>query len=561
MRDPQDIRVLVAEDDYLACQMIKETLREIGYTIVGKAVGGRQAVEMTAQLAGTPTQPDVILMDIKMPDLDGIEATRLIQERCPTPVVVLTAYETSELVAEASAAGVGAYLVKPPEVKEMERAITIALARFDDMEALRESNRRLEETLAELRETQEQLARQERLAAVGQLAAGIAHDFRTLLTTIMLCAQMSLRKPDLPPKVARSLETILSESKKAAGLVQQILDFSSRSMLKIEAIDLTSLVGEAIDILRRMIPESIRLTLAKPSDLCIVKADPGRVQQVLMNLATNARDAMPQGGELRFELSRVTVKPGEKPPVAGMPPLSSPPAGGIEGGEWVCLVVSDTGMGMTEEVRGHLFEPFFTTKDVDEGTGLGLAQVYGIVRQHEGYIGVETEVGKGTTFRIYLPAYEEEVEEAETEEPSTSPQGQWETILLVQNNEKLREAGQELLESLGYRVLAAANGREALAMSQVARWSGSRPKQRVSLVITDMVMPEMGGKELMQRLRSTRPTLKALGITGYAREEVTEELREVGFLNVVRKPFENPVKVKLGTGGQTEGFWGGREAG
>jgi len=540
MRDPHDIRVLVAEDDYLARQMIKETLREIGYTVVGKAVDGRQAVEMTAQLAGTPTQPDIILMDIKMPDMDGIEAARLIQERCPTPVVVLTAYETSELVAEASAAGVGAYLVKPPEVKEMERAITIALARFDDMVTLRESNRRLEEA-------QEQLIQQERLAAVGQLAAGIAHDFRNLLAIIILHAQMSLRQPDLPPKVTQSFEIIISESKKAADLVQQILDFSSRSMLKTETIDLESLTEKVTNILRRTIPENIRLTLATSPEPYIVKADLGRIQQALTNLATNARDAMPQGGELRFELSRVTVKPGEKPPVAGTPPLSSPPLAGepalpprvlvavslskgIEGGAWVCLAVSDTGTGMTEEVQAHLFEPFFTTKEVDKRTGLGLAQVYGIVRQHEGYIDVETELGQGTTFRIYLPAYEEEVKETEAEEPPAPPQGQGETILLVEDNKGLREAGQSVLESLGYRVLAAANGREALAVYEA--------EGGADLVITDVVMPEMGGKELMRELTRSDPNLKALGITGYALEKVAEELREAGFLDVVHKPFD-----------------------
>jgi CheY-like chemotaxis protein len=184
---------------------------------------------------------------------------------------------------------------------------------------------------------------------------------------------------------------------------------------------------------------------------------------------------------------------------------------------------------MTEEVRSHLFEPFFTTKEAGEGTGLGLAQVYGIVRQHGGYIGVETEVGRGTTVSIYLPACEAE-EENKKEKVSTVPQGQGETILLVEDNERLLKAGQELLESLGYRVLTAANGRQAL---EVYKAEGG-----ADLVITDLVMPEMGGKKLVQELRKTKPTLKALGITGYVVEEVTRELRATGFLGVVHKPFE-----------------------
>jgi CheY-like chemotaxis protein len=184
---------------------------------------------------------------------------------------------------------------------------------------------------------------------------------------------------------------------------------------------------------------------------------------------------------------------------------------------------------MTEEVLSHLFEPFFTTKEAGEGTGLGLAQVYGIVRQHGGYIGVETEMGKRTTVSIYLPACEAE-EENEEEKISAVPQGQGETILLVEDNEKLLKAGQELLESLGYRVLTAVNGRQAL---QIYEAEGG-----ADLIITDLVMPKMGGKELVQELRKTRPTLQALGITGYAVEEVTRELRATGFLGVVHKPFE-----------------------
>jgi CheY-like chemotaxis protein len=248
---------------------------------------------------------------------------------------------------------------------------------------------------------------------------------------------------------------------------------------------------------------------------------------VLTNLATNARDAMPHGGDLRFELSRVVVAAGEESPVAEMP---APPSSHPQAGEWVCLAVSDTGTGMTEKVRAHVFEPFFTTKEVGKGTGLGLAQVYGIVRQHEGHIRVESEPGRGTTFLIYLPALEERVKEIEAEEPSPPPQGQGETLLLVEDNEYLREAGQSILESLGYRVLTATNGREALAVYEA--------EGGADLVITDMVMPEMGGKELVRELTRSDPNLKAVGLTGYAVEGVADELREAGFLDVIHKPFD-----------------------
>jgi len=385
---------------------------------------------------------------------------------------------------------------------------------------------------------EEQLQRQERLAAVGQLAAGIAHDFRNLLTTIILYAQMGQRKPDLPPGLPQSLETIINESKKAAGLVQQILDFSSRAMIRRRPLNLTAFARNVLDVLQRTIPENIQLSLdvhgAEPEEYAAaftVEADAGRMQQVLTNLALNARDAMlPQGGgELRIGIERVEVMSGETPP--GLEMLAGTPHRA-----WVCLSVSDTGTGMTEEVQEHLFEPFFTTKDVDKGTGLGLAQVYGIVRQHEGIIDVETEVGKGTTFRICIPAYEgEESGEPEPEEPHAVPRGRGETIMLVEDEEELRSAGRDVLESLGYRVLVAANGNEALALWQTPRW---QPRREVDLVITDLVMPEVSGKELVRELRKTEHNLKALAITGYTlKEDDFKALEDAGFADVVRKPF------------------------
>ncbi len=386
--------------------------------------------------------------------------------------------------------------------------------------ALRESNRQLQKALEDLRETQEQMVRRERLAAVGQLAAGIAHDFRNLMTAIILYAELSLRSEGLSLDLVQNLEAILGESRRAADLVQQILDFSSHSIIEVRPVDLEALTEGVLGVLQRTIPENIRLVLdVSPKGApFVVKADPGRIEQALMNLSLNARDAMPHGGELRFGLSKIRLGPGDEPPVADMP-----------AGEWVCLAVADTGTGMVEEVRAHLFEPFFTTKEVGEGTGLGLAQVYGIVRQHEGYIGVDTERGQGTTFCIYLLACE--VAETSVEDDcATTPRGQGETLLLVEDSDKLRDAGRGMLESLGYRVLSAANGRDALALYEA--------RGGVALVITDLVMPEMGGKELVQELRRLDPNVKALGLTGYATEDMTSELSEAGFLEVIHKPFQ-----------------------
>jgi PAS domain S-box-containing protein len=384
---------------------------------------------------------------------------------------------------------------------------------------------------------EEELRRQERLAAVGQLAAGIAHDFRNILATILLYAEMDLRMPHLPPRLADHLQIMIDESNRATDLVRQILDSSSRAMLRREPVDLSPFISQTLDVLRRTIPENVRISLeVEPGEGATpltVLADTGRLQQILTNLALNARDAMPEGGELQFTLSRREIRGDETPPVATMDP-----------GAWICLAVSDTGHGMTDEVQDHLFEPFFTTKEVDKGTGLGLAQVYGIIRQHKGTIDVQTAPGQGTTFRIYLPAHEEasEEEEAGDAAPSASLYGQGETILLVEDNHALRGAARSILESLGYQVLTAADGREALALCASPRESAERPA--IDLVVTDLVMPHTGGEALMGQLTGrcggpgSYPDLKAVGITGYAMEDLADELREVGFVDLVQKPFD-----------------------
>jgi PAS domain S-box-containing protein len=374
------------------------------------------------------------------------------------------------------------------------------------------------EDITERKHLEEQVRLQERLAAVGQLAGGIAHDFNNFLTTIMLYAQILLRKPGLSPDLAPVAETILEESRRAAQLVQRMLDFSRRSIIETRPIDLASFITETADILRRTLPENIKLTLGPDIDKCVVNADPTRVQQVVMNLALNARDAMPDGGELHIWLDYVTVEPETEPPVAEM-----------ACGEWVRLAISDTGTGMTEKVQSHLFEPFFTTKG-PKGTGLGLAQVYGIVKQHGGAIKVETQTEHGTTFSVYFPAHEAIELQKDQKATAAPPQGHGEVILLAEDEEKVREAGQEILESLGYQVLTVENGREALKAYQAA--------DQIDLVLTDMVMPEMGGKELVQELYKIAPGVKVLAITGYTLVGDVQSLRKAGILDVIRKPFE-----------------------
>ncbi len=371
--------------------------------------------------------------------------------------------------------------------------------------------------ITENQRLEEQLRRQEQLATVGQLAAGIAHDFRNLLTTVILYAEMALRRPGLSSNLTRYLETIIGESHKATDLVQQILDFSSRAMIERQSLDLRAFINKVVDILQHTIPENIDLSLEvnPPSPTLTVEADPGRLQQALTNLALNARDAMTEGGQLSFILFNTEIGPDASPPVAEMPP-----------GMWVGLAVSDTGTGMTKEVQMHLFEPFFTTKEVGKGTGLGLAQVYGIIRQHEGYIDVETTPGEGSTFYIYLPA--SEVPAAQTkEEVSMLRRGHGELILVVEDEVTVREALVDALEMLNYRTVEAANGQAALAILS---------RENVALVLSDVVMPHMGGATLFQALQRRSASPPVVMLSGHPLDDKLRDLQAQGLAGWLPKP-------------------------
>jgi signal transduction histidine kinase len=346
------------------------------------------------------------------------------------------------------------------------------------------------------REAQERMQQQDRLAAVGQLAAGIAHDFNNLLTVVGAVAEMLKMRPDLPDPVKEDLEYIVSQGEQAAQLVQQILDFSRKSVAQREPVDLVGFLREAVRLLDRALPETVRLVAAFGRENPVVEASPTQLQQVITNLAVNARDAMPEGGELRIGLSSLRVARGERPPLPEMGP-----------GDWVVWTVSDTGTGMPPEVMEHIFEPFFTTKDPGQGTGLGLAQVYGIVKQHGGEIGVESHPGEGTTFTIYLPRMAE-AEAPPRPQKAEVPKGRGETILVAEDQPEVRHVIRSMLERLNYRVLTAMDGQEALEVYDLHR-------DEIALVLTDMVMPEMGGGELFEALRERDAGVRVVAMTGY----------------------------------------------
>jgi len=367
---------------------------------------------------------------------------------------------------------------------------------------------------------QEHLQTQDRLATVGQLAAGIAHDFNNVMAVITLYSSTLARYPD-HPKREHYLATISSQAQHAANLIGQILDFSRASIMELSRLDLVPFVKEMIRLLKRTLPESIIIKLTVGDGEYLVNADPTRLQQVLMNLAVNARDAMPKGGEMHMSLTQLTLRLRQRPPLPGM-----------GAGAWACLTVSDTGSGVPDDALPHIFEPFFTTKEPGRGTGLGLAQVYGIVKQHGGEISVTSQVDQGTNFTVYLPLLgkSEPNEEEAIDKGANSHTGGRETILLVEDNEITRQAIQETLETLGYRVLAAGSGREALALFD-------EHEKTIDLVLSDMVMPEMSGVEFYQALEARHPNVKVMVATGYPLADEGRELLERGVLAWIQKPF------------------------
>jgi two-component system cell cycle sensor histidine kinase/response regulator CckA len=513
MGNQETVRVLIAEDDYLVSKMIEGLLEEIGYTVVGEAADGLEAVEMTQSL-----QPDVVLMDIKMPNMDGIEATRRIYESCPTPVVMLTAYDRPELVERASAAGAGAYLVKPPHVREMERTITIAMARFGDMIELRRLNAELQAEITERKQLEAQLLQAQKMEAIGQLAGGIAHDFNNLLTPICGFAELLLEKAPESSEQQEYLRQIRVAAERAAALTGQLRLFTRQAKGERRPLQLNSVVEETHDLLERSIPKGIAIELRLESELWAVEADSSQISQVLMNLGVNARDAMPDGGTLTLETRNVTLDEEWARAILEARP-----------GRYVRLSVSDTGCGMSPEVQARLFEPFFTTKEVGQGTGLGLSIVYGIVKGHKGFINVYSEEGRGSTLHVYLPVIEGAVEEREVEGLEL-PAGT-ETILLVDDEEMVRALGQAVLEPCGYTVLMAEDGVQALEVYQAHQGE-------IGLVVLDVIMPQMGGFECLRRLRELDPRVRVLISTGYTARGLAQELVAEGALGVVEKPFQ-----------------------
>jgi two-component system cell cycle sensor histidine kinase/response regulator CckA len=372
--------------------------------------------------------------------------------------------------------------------------------------------------ITDQRKLESQLQQSQKMDAIGMLAGGVAHDFNNLLLVISACAELVLDSLGAEDPSRKKMDEIITATRRAAELTRQLLAFGRKQMQSLRVLDLNTVVGEISRMLPRLIGEDIQLLFVPGQDLVKVKADPAQIEQVVMNLATNARDAMPGGGKLIIETSNVCLDQAYVQKHVIVP-----------AGEYALLSVSDSGEGIPAEHLNHIFEPFYTTKDAGKGTGLGLATAYGIVKQSEGFIWVYSEPGLGTTFKIYLPRVHRA---SEVERPPVIPSspGGRETVLVVEDEAAVRASTTEFLIGRGYTVLTAENGVDALQVSR--NYSGP-----VQLMITDVVMPKMSGPQLAIQLAAERPGMKTLFVSGYAENTVLRHGNVDVTARFLSKPF------------------------
>ncbi len=510
--------ILVVDDDEGGRYLKAHVLRRNGYEVAGAATG-RAAIELCENAL-----PDLVLLDMRLPDVEGVEICRQIKASFPGVVVLQTsaAVTNSHDRTLALEGGADGFLIEPIEPEELlatvksllrmrgaEQALrrmneTLEAAVAERTGALTEANRQLEIESAERRKAEELLWHAQKLEAVGQLTGGIAHDFNNLLAVIVgsmevIRAAFESDGPMPRARILRLLKASEAATDRATKLTQQLLAFARRSTLQLEVVTLDEVVVGCEPFLRRALGETIALTLSFEPGLWPCKIDASQFEAALLNLVVNARDAMQSGGKLEIAVSSVMIDAAEARQTAE-----------LTEGPYVMVRVTDTGTGMDPDVAAHAFEPFFTTKDIGKGTGLGLSQVYGFIKQSGGHVAVNTKLGAGTTFRLYLPRCDQTKPAAEThDEAAKQPQTGSETVLVVEDNPEVLELAVSTISDLGYRVLAAADGPSAMDII--------RRDQPIDLLFSDIVMPGgMNGFDLITKARGVRRGLKALVTSGYA---------------------------------------------
>jgi signal transduction histidine kinase len=510
------LRILIVEDEASDAELVQRFLTRTGMAFTAVVVDTRAS--FAQQL--TAFRPDVILSDFSLPGFSGETALKIAQEQCPQiPFIFLSSMLGDEAAVDLIRQGATDYVLKD-RLGRLPSVIRRAIA---------EAGQR-----TQLGQLQAQLQQSQRLESLGQLAGGVAHDFNNLLSVILSYASFVSEELAAPPDSdwPKKLESARSDvghitraAERAAILTRQLLAFARQEVIRPRVLDLDDVITAVDDMLRRTLGAQVELITTLGGDLWPVLADPGQLEQVLVNLVVNARDAMPDGGTLTIDTSNITV---DTATIAG--------GSRAQPGRNVRLRVSDTGTGMPADVIERVFEPFFTTKNEGTGTGLGLATVYGIITQAEGSIQIYSEPGTGTTVSVTLPVTAAEaVPMAEPVPYERTPKG--ETILVVEDEAALREVTERIFTRNGYHVITAANGPEALAIAR------GHPGE-IHLLATDVVMPHMLGKEVAEKLREIKPGIAVLFMSGYARTVLASQGRLDPNVALVEKPFSEAELLK-----------------
>lgn len=492
------------EDDYMITRDLLFDVEALEYELdwVSTFEEGQEEIDKAKH--------DILLIDYRLGERDGMQLLHAALEGgCTAPIILLTGQGDREVDREAMKAGAADYLVKGQiDHILLERSIRHSIER----KALEREHAALEE----------QLLQAQKLESVGQLAGGIAHDFNNLMTPIVGYAQMGLTTLPTENRERLYLEEILKAADRATNLIQQLLAFSRRQVVEMQVVSLNDLLINIDMMLQRLIGEDVELVMLPSEHVGSVKVDPTQIEQVIVNLAVNARDAMPEGGTLIIETSDVEFNEED---LKNHPDMTA--------GKYVMMAISDTGKGMSEEVKSHIFEPFYTTKEKGKGTGLGLSTCYGIIAQNDGYIWVYSEIGSGTTLKVYLPslkAVSTSVKPPAGPLSNELPRGT-ETVLLVEDEAQVRELTARVLRQQGYTILEAANGVEALSVA--SQYSNGE----IDLLLTDVVMPLIGGRELSTKLKDFHPEVRVIYTSGYTDEAVIRHgMLEPG-TDFVQKPY------------------------
>jgi two-component system, cell cycle sensor histidine kinase and response regulator CckA len=499
----QQIQILIVEDNPADAELLVRELRRSGFSINWQRVDTEE--EFLAKL--NPSL-DLILSDYEMPEFNGLRALELLKQQhtLDIPFIIVSGTIGETMAVAAMREGATDYLLKD-RIGRLGPAVSRALREVEE----RNERKRLEAQFLEA----------QKMEVVGQLAGGVAHDFNNVLAVIMGYGDLVLE--DLGPDHSsyKQIEEIRHAAERAAGLTRQLLVFSRKQTVQAIEMNVNEAVENIEKMLRRLIDENVELTVAYGDNIGTIKADSGYVWQVLMNLVVNARDAMPNGGKLAIQTTTVTLDEAYTHAHPGTTP-----------GDYVVLSVSDTGIGMTDEVKAHLFEAFFTTKPAGKGTGLGLITCQTVVRQSGGHIDVSSELGKGTTFKIYFPRIEQTAKGAAQFLPKKAALKKGtETLLVVEDEPSLRHLAEGVLNAQGYNVLTAPNGQDAL------RVAAEHPGKPIALVITDVIMPRMGGKAMAEWLQATFPDIKILFTSGYTDDAIAHHGALEEGIEFLPKPY------------------------